>query len=79
MRYDDYFTATEDESGNMRYDYYFTATPDEREYIEKYLDKVVEETWNRINFNFRKKNNFFLKKNTHFLKLASIYYQKKEK
>lgn len=40
----------------MRYDYYFTATEDEREYIEKYIDKVVEETWDRI------KNNFFLEK-----------------
>ena len=39
----------------MRYDYYFTATEDEREYIEKYIDEIEEETLDRINFNFRKK------------------------
>lgn len=40
----------------MRYDYYFTATEYEREYIEKCLNQIVEETLDRI------KNNFFLEK-----------------
>lgn len=33
----------------MRYDYNFTATQDELKYIEKYIDNIEQDTWDRIN------------------------------